>query len=54
MPVLDSLRKSLFGDAGDAQTYLCEECGGDFSVVGEEASSAECPFCGASNVRVRG
>ena len=55
MPVLDTIRKTLRREGKGTETVRCETCGADFSLTrAESAVDVECPYCGSTEVRVRG
>lgn len=55
MPVLDTIRKTLRRERNRAQTVRCQGCDADFSLTdAENAVDVECPYCGSTDVRVRG
>ena len=55
MPVFKTLRDSLLGGKESTSTYLCEDCGADFSMVdAPDAVNVECRYCGGTDVTARG
>lgn len=55
MPVFDTLKRSLLGDTATPRTYICGDCGADFSLVEvPDAGTLECRYCGGTDVSLRG
>ena len=54
MPLLETLRSSLFGGRDGPAVYRCRSCYASFSEPrGLDPSEVECSFCGSADVRAQ-